>query len=252
MSYFSLFFTIECITNYINPWKTCICNIQTYIRKPFVANSKNHNIYDGGLSQNKRWHEYKAIYSTFSARAALISVIPVAWIYSGSSNGAFSIPLFPCRYFLLKHQCLGTATVLRVAFRCTSNFGSCAVTSCISTTSGRVTSCFSWATLSRVNFFNFFFDNLGPSSSSLSSYNTFIIIHLYKTFTINLLILVNFLLYVRRHSCIFKNTVFCFWGYLSKLFMLLTCQFAILISKNRACAKEMKCKYSLVYLWHEN
>ena len=30
---------------------------------------------------------------------------------SGKLNGGFSIPLFPCKYFLLKHQCLGTGTV---------------------------------------------------------------------------------------------------------------------------------------------
>ena len=33
---------------------------------------------------------------------------------SGRSNGGFSIPLFPWRYFLLKHQWRGTQTVLRV------------------------------------------------------------------------------------------------------------------------------------------
>lgn len=62
---------------------------------------------------------------------------------SGSSNGGFSIPLLPCRYFLLKHQWRGTGTVFLVAFRWTSSLGSWAVTSCISTTSGRATS---WST----------------------------------------------------------------------------------------------------------
>lgn len=76
---------------------------------------------------------------TFSCRASLISWIPVLLMNSGSSNGGFSIPLFPCRYFRLKHQCLGTGTVFLVAFKCTSSLGSWAVTSCISTTSGRAT-----------------------------------------------------------------------------------------------------------------
>ena len=52
-----------------------------------------------------------------------------------------------CKYFLLKHQCLGTGTVFLVDLRWTSSLGSLAVTSCISTTSGRVTSCFNSATL---------------------------------------------------------------------------------------------------------
>ena len=92
-------------------------------------------------------------------------------MYSGNSNGGFSIPLLPCRYFLLKHQCLGTDTVFLVALRLTSSLGSCAVTSCISTTSGRLTSCLSCATLSLVSFFSFFFDILGTSSSCLSSWH---------------------------------------------------------------------------------
>lgn len=77
---------------------------------------------------------------TFSCRASLISWIPVLLMNSGSSNGGFSIPLLPCRYFLLKHQWRGTGTVFLVAFRWTRSLGSCAVTSCISTTSGRATS----------------------------------------------------------------------------------------------------------------
>ena len=43
---------------------------------------------------------------------------------------------YTCRYFLLKHQCLGTGTVFRVDLRWTRRRGSRAVTSCISTTSG--------------------------------------------------------------------------------------------------------------------
>ncbi len=78
--------------------------------------------------------------NTFSCRASLISWMPVLLMNSGSSNGGFSMPLLPCRYFLLKHQWRGTGTVFLAAFRWTSSLGSCAVTSCISTTSGRATS----------------------------------------------------------------------------------------------------------------
>ena len=49
------------------------------------------------------------------------------------------MPLVTCKYFLLKHQCRGTCTVFLVALRLSSNRGSRAVTSCISTSSGRAT-----------------------------------------------------------------------------------------------------------------
>ena len=49
------------------------------------------------------------------------------------------MPLLTCKYFLLKHQCRGTCTVFLVALRLSSNRGSRAVTSCISTSSGRAT-----------------------------------------------------------------------------------------------------------------
>merc|ERR1712142_618324 len=88
---------------------------------------------------------------------------------SGKSNGGFSIPLFPCKYFLLKHQCLGTGTVFLVDFKCTNNLGSLAVTSCISTTSGLATNCFSSATLNRFSFFSFLLLNLGSPASAASS-----------------------------------------------------------------------------------
>merc|ERR1712166_498664 len=87
--------------------------------------------------------------------AALISMIPVFLMNSGRSNGGFSIPRLPCKYFRLKHQCLGTGTVFLMDLRCTNNPGSLAVTSCISTTSGLVTSCFNSATDNRLSFFNF-------------------------------------------------------------------------------------------------
>ena len=61
-----------------------------------------------------------------------------------------------CRYFRLKHQCLGTGTEFRVDFKWTRSLGSRAVTSCISTTSGRLTNCFNSATDRRVIFFSFF------------------------------------------------------------------------------------------------
>ena len=80
---------------------------------------------------------------------------------SGRSNGAFWNPRFPARYFLFAFQCLGTGTVCFADFKHISNLGSLAVTSCISTTSGRVTSCFNSATVSRLSFRNFFFDNAG-------------------------------------------------------------------------------------------
>ncbi|RNA12604.1 hypothetical protein BpHYR1_009091 [Brachionus plicatilis] len=99
--------------------------------------------------------------------------MPVRLMKSGSSKGGFSKPRLPCRYFRLAHQCLGTWTVLRQPFRCTRSFGSRAVTSYISTTSGRATSCFSAATLILVCSLSFFLDNFSllfsRSSSSSSS-----------------------------------------------------------------------------------
>lgn len=142
---------------------------------------------------------------TFSCRASLISWIPVLLMNSGSSNGGFSIPLFPCRYFRLKHQCLGTGTVFLVAFKCTSSLGSWAVTSCISTTSGRATNwsevaageiksyhlfrirhglldwkhkpyiftCLSSATVSRFILLSFFLDSFGASGLISCTWETF-------------------------------------------------------------------------------
>ena len=65
--------------------------------------------------------------------------------------------------FLLKHQCLGTGTVFLVDLRWTRSLGSRAVTSCISTTSGLCTSCFSSATLSLLSFFSFLLLIINPS-----------------------------------------------------------------------------------------
>ena len=39
--------------------------------------------------------------------------IPVWAMYSGSWNGFFSTPRFPCKNLRLWHQCLGTGTVFR-------------------------------------------------------------------------------------------------------------------------------------------
>ena len=39
---------------------------------------------------------------------------PFTLMKSGRSKGGFSIPLFPWRYFLLKHQWRGTGAVFRV------------------------------------------------------------------------------------------------------------------------------------------
>ena len=43
-------------------------------------------------------------WSSLSSNACRISMTPVALIKSGSLKGGFSIPLFPCKYFRLKHQ----------------------------------------------------------------------------------------------------------------------------------------------------
>lgn len=110
--------------------------------------------------------------STFSCRASLISWMPVLLMNSGSSNGGFSMPLFPCRYFLLKHQWRGTGTVFLVAFRWTSSLGSCAVTSCISTTSGRATS---WQTEEGANVMkgdNSIWPNISTENSNNSHFET--------------------------------------------------------------------------------
>merc|ERR1719225_170734 len=79
------------------------------------------------------------------------------------------MPLLPCRYFLLKHQCLGTGTVFLVDLRWTRSLGSRAVTSCISTTSGLCTSCFSSATLSLLSFLSFLLLILGSPDSASST-----------------------------------------------------------------------------------
>ena len=106
--------------------------------------------------------------SILTCRAALISMMPVFLMNSGRSKGGFSIPRLPCKYFRLKHQCLGTGTVFLMDLRCTNNPGSLAVTSCISTTSGLVTSCFNSATDNRLSFFNFRLLNfLSPSSPKI-------------------------------------------------------------------------------------
>ena len=108
--------------------------------------------------------------SILTCRAALISMMPVFLINSGRSKGGFSIPRLPCKYFRLKHQCLGTGTVFLMDLRCTNNPGSLAVTSCISTTSGLVTSCFNSATDNRLSFFNFRLLNfLSPSSPRIKT-----------------------------------------------------------------------------------
>ena len=70
-------------------------------------------------------------------------------MYSGSWNGFFSTPRFPCKYLRLWHQCLGTGTVFLYDFKKTSNRGSEAVTSCASTASGLATTCLSSATVMR-------------------------------------------------------------------------------------------------------
>ncbi|KAL2729332.1 hypothetical protein V1477_016512 [Vespula maculifrons] len=113
-----------------------------------------HEVFDSlALS---RIFAFKVRVSSRSCKLALISVIPVRFIKSG--------------------------TVLRCALSCTRSLGSLAVTSCISTTSGLPTSCFNSATLSRVNLLSFRLDNRGapfspvpcccccwPTSSSKSS-----------------------------------------------------------------------------------
>eukprot|EP00123_Amoebidium_parasiticum_P016260 comp23358_c1_seq1/m.38590 comp23358_c1_seq1/g.38590 ORF comp23358_c1_seq1/g.38590 comp23358_c1_seq1/m.38590 type:complete len:302 (+) comp23358_c1_seq1:590-1495(+) len=92
--------------------------------------------------------------------------MPVSSINWGRRNGIFSMPLLFCRYFLFWFQCLGTGTELRTALRWISSLGSCAVTSHISTRSGRGTSVLSSATLRRVSFFSCFFDGFSFSASS--------------------------------------------------------------------------------------
>uniref|UniRef100_A0A2M4B2J7 Putative secreted protein n=1 Tax=Anopheles triannulatus TaxID=58253 RepID=A0A2M4B2J7_9DIPT len=114
---------------------------------------------------------FSVLASSFSCSEARISMMPVFLMNAGRSNGGFSIPRLPCRYFRLKHQWRGTCTVFRWLFSCTSSFGSRAVTSCISTTSGRDTSCFSSATLNRVSFFSLRLDILSRSSFSSAPAN---------------------------------------------------------------------------------
>ncbi|VDP65605.1 unnamed protein product [Schistosoma curassoni] len=75
---------------------------------------------------------------------------------SGRRKGGFSKPRLPCKYFLFAHQCLGTGTVFRYAFRKANKSGSLAQTSHISMTSGRATICLSAATLGRLRRFSFF------------------------------------------------------------------------------------------------
>ena len=70
---------------------------------------------------------------TFSCRASLISMMPVALMQSGRSKGGFSMPRLPCRYLRLKHQCRGTGTVFLVA--CTKH------TQCETSTVLYVTAC---------------------------------------------------------------------------------------------------------------
>ena len=45
---------------------------------------------------------FRVRWSSFSCRAARISMIPVFLIKSGKSNGGFSIPRFPCKYWKTK------------------------------------------------------------------------------------------------------------------------------------------------------
>mmetsp|Transcript_32305 Transcript_32305/g.80990 ORF Transcript_32305/g.80990 Transcript_32305/m.80990 type:complete len:212 (-) Transcript_32305:36-671(-) len=114
---------------------------------------------------------FKLDLSSFSWTASRILVMPVALMKSGSSNGGFSVPRFPCRYLRFCSQWRGTGTEFFTVLRCTRKSGSAEFTSCISTRSGRPTTCFSCATCScflRLRSFlvSFFSPPPSPSASS--------------------------------------------------------------------------------------
>mmetsp|Transcript_2407 Transcript_2407/g.7171 ORF Transcript_2407/g.7171 Transcript_2407/m.7171 type:complete len:269 (-) Transcript_2407:57-863(-) len=75
--------------------------------------------------------------------------MPVALINSGSSYGGFSRPRLPAKYARRADQCAGTGTALRYDFRYTTTSGSAAVTSQVSTVSGRRLRALSSASSSR-------------------------------------------------------------------------------------------------------